>query len=332
MHSPLAPVVVAAVMALTVSACTSGGEPAPVATEGVAPSSTASAFTSRPGPRVTTEASTATVAPTTPAAASPKPTATATATPTVTASPAPAPGAEGPYDVVEVVDGDTLKIDRDGERVNLRLIGVDTPETRHPSVPDECYGAEATQAMKDLVADGQVWTVSDPTQDQEDRYGRALVYVHTEDGTMVNHKLIEEGAGIEYTYRGSVYQQQAKFREAQARAEAEGRGLWSEATCSGDADLPLVAPSPSEAALVEESPEPDVAVREPEPQRAPTTREPEPVVPAEPKQDEPESADPGASYKNCDAARAAGVAPILEGEPGYAPRLDRNDDGVACEE
>lgn len=36
-------------------------------------------------------------------------------------------------------------------------------------------------------------------------------------------------------------------------------------------------------------------------------------------------------YKNCDAARDAGAAPIYEGQPGYAPHLDRDGDGVACE-
>ena len=36
-------------------------------------------------------------------------------------------------------------------------------------------------------------------------------------------------------------------------------------------------------------------------------------------------------YPNCAAARAAGAAPIRAGEPGYARRLDRDGDGVACE-
>ena len=36
-------------------------------------------------------------------------------------------------------------------------------------------------------------------------------------------------------------------------------------------------------------------------------------------------------YKNCTEARAAGVTPIYRGSPGYAPRLDRDNDGIACE-
>ncbi len=39
----------------------------------------------------------------------------------------------------------------------------------------------------------------------------------------------------------------------------------------------------------------------------------------------------GAYYPGCNAARAAGVAPILEGEPGYRPELDGDSDGIACE-
>jgi LPXTG-motif cell wall-anchored protein len=44
------------------------------------------------------------------------------------------------------------------------------------------------------------------------------------------------------------------------------------------------------------------------------------------------SASPGVVYANCDAAVAAGVAPINEGEPGYSTALDADGDGVACED
>lgn len=36
-------------------------------------------------------------------------------------------------------------------------------------------------------------------------------------------------------------------------------------------------------------------------------------------------------YKNCTAVRAAGAAPLNEGDPGYSTKLDRDRDGVACE-
>ncbi|MGN0124785.1 MULTISPECIES: excalibur calcium-binding domain-containing protein [Rhodococcus] len=40
---------------------------------------------------------------------------------------------------------------------------------------------------------------------------------------------------------------------------------------------------------------------------------------------------PSVSYKNCSEAKAAGAAPILRGEPGYASRLDKDNDGIACD-
>lgn len=40
---------------------------------------------------------------------------------------------------------------------------------------------------------------------------------------------------------------------------------------------------------------------------------------------------PGGAFRNCDAARAAGTAPVHRGEPGYGPHLDRDNDGIGCE-
>src|SRR5688572_28610118 len=40
---------------------------------------------------------------------------------------------------------------------------------------------------------------------------------------------------------------------------------------------------------------------------------------------------PAVYYRNCDAARAAGAAPVRLGEPGYADHLDRDGDGIGCE-
>lgn len=45
----------------------------------------------------------------------------------------------------------------------------------------------------------------------------------------------------------------------------------------------------------------------------------------------PPSAVSGTYYKDCDAARAAGVTPLHRGDDGYAPHLDRDNDGIACE-
>jgi hypothetical protein len=63
-------------------------------------------------------------------------------------------------------------------------------------------------------------------------------------------------------------------------------------------------------------------------QRATTTVAPtQPLVP----QTTVPPAAPSVSYANCDAVRAAGAAPLYQGQPGYASHLDRDGDGVACE-
>lgn len=65
---------------------------------------------------------------------------------------------------------------------------------------------------------------------------------------------------------------------------------------------------------------------------APSTTQPAPPPrTVAPRTTQPK-ANPGVTYyKNCDAVRAAGAAPIHAGEPGYARHLDRNGDGTGCE-
>ena len=67
---------------------------------------------------------------------------------------------------------------------------------------------------------------------------------------------------------------------------------------------------------------------------SPTAQPPSPEVPREAIPETVPETQPSAAevyYANCDAARAAGAAPIREGQPGYRSGLDRDDDGVACE-
>jgi hypothetical protein len=100
-----------------------------------------------------------------------------------------------------------------------------------------------------------------------------------------------------------------------------------------DAQTPAAPPEPARITSPQPSTEQEKAATDPTPTVEPTTAT---VVAApEPPAVEPPSPSPsGASnayYANCDAARAAGVAPIYAGQPGYRPTLDRDGDGVACE-
>lgn len=141
------------------------------------------------------------------------------------------------YTVSQVYDGDTLQVLMRGQREQVRLQGVNSPEKHGPYRDEECFGAEAT-AFAHQVLDGRaVMLAVDPSQDDEDRYGRKLRYVWTDDGRFYNLALLREGYAYEYTY-DQPYQYQAAFKEAEATARSAHKGLWSPTTCAGRRTAP----------------------------------------------------------------------------------------------
>ncbi len=108
--------------------------------------------------------------------------------------------------VVRVIDGDTIQVCCVfGDRVKVRYIGVDTPETHHPMRGVEPYGMEAAEANRKLV-DGETVRLGFDVQ-QRDRYGRLLAYVYLEDGTFVNAWLVENGDAMVMTIPPNVKHQ-----------------------------------------------------------------------------------------------------------------------------
>ena len=134
------------------------------------------------------------------------------------------------YSVIKVVDGDTLAIEMNGQSQTIRLIGIDTPETVHPSKPVECFGVEASNYAKAVLTGAQVSIETDATQSTYDRYNRLLAYIILEDGTNFNKLMIEEGYGYEYTY-SLPYKYQSEFQLAQRQAQTNKRGLWADGVC-----------------------------------------------------------------------------------------------------
>jgi micrococcal nuclease len=129
--------------------------------------------------------------------------------------------------VTAVMDGDTIEIvdpaspDR---TVRVRYIGIDTPETVHPSKPVQCFGEEASTYNRTLV-DGLPVRLERDISDT-DRYGRLLRYVYLEDGTFVNLELVRQGYATVVTYPPDVAHA-AEFQAAQQEARNAGRGLWT---------------------------------------------------------------------------------------------------------
>ena len=126
--------------------------------------------------------------------------------------------------VVRVIDGDTIQVCCVfGDRVKVRYIGVDTPETHHPMKGIERYGMEAAEANRKLV-DGKTVRLEFDVQ-QLDKYGRTLAYVYLEDGTFVNAWLVENGYAAVMTIPPNVKHQEL-FLKLQREAREARRGLW----------------------------------------------------------------------------------------------------------
>lgn len=160
----------------------------------------------------------------------------ATAPPVPTAQPGSSqlvPAGAQKATVVDTIDGDTIDVEIDGQVERVRFIGIDTPETRHPSKGVECYGKEASARTAELLAGKTVYLEEDQSQDSRDRYGRILRYIWMEDGTLFNQQLVAEGYAFEYTYE-TPYKYQSNFKAAQASAREQGLGLWSPTTCNGE--------------------------------------------------------------------------------------------------
>jgi micrococcal nuclease len=147
----------------------------------------------------------------------------ASATPPVTiTSSSPVPGPRQIARVLRVIDGDTILVSLDGREERVRYIGVDTPETVAPDRPVGCFGAEASEANRQLVAEKTVELERDISE--RDRFGRLLRYVYV-DGIFVNAELVRRGYATAVTFPPDV-RESTRFRDLERRAREAGQGLW----------------------------------------------------------------------------------------------------------
>ena len=125
--------------------------------------------------------------------------------------------------IEEVVDGDTV-VATDGTRI--RLIGIDTPETKDPRRPVQCFGWEAARHTGELIGPGTaVRLVYDV--ERFDRFGRVLAYVYRlADGLFVNAALAADGYAAAATHPPNVAHAE-ELAALVGNARRAERGLWS---------------------------------------------------------------------------------------------------------
>lgn len=139
--------------------------------------------------------------------------------------------------VEEVIDGDTIRVSGVG---SVRLVGIDTPETRHPDRGVECFGPEASARTLELLPVGEPVRL---TYDDErrDRYDRTLAYVErVRDDLFVNGDLVRTGHARAREYPPNTARA-LELGDLGRPARVEGAGLWS--ACPGSA--PAAAPPPT---------------------------------------------------------------------------------------
>jgi micrococcal nuclease len=135
-------------------------------------------------------------------------------------------GAEGPVaasaTVTRVVDGDTVEARIGDEVEDVRLIGIDTPETVKPEAPVECFGPQASSFTHRLLEGRRVRLVFGV--ERRDVYSRLLAYVYI-GHSFANAILVRRGLARTLPIPPNTGYR-ALFEHLQTEAARSGRGLW----------------------------------------------------------------------------------------------------------
>ena len=127
--------------------------------------------------------------------------------------------------VTHLVDGDTLDVDLNGHTARIRLLNIDTPETKDPDEAMQCLGPEAATYLGTLIPVGTTISLEYDRQ-RTDRHGRTLAGVFTTDHIFVNAEIARQGLANTVVVDGNdrFY---PPVEAARAEAAAAGRGLYS---------------------------------------------------------------------------------------------------------
>ena len=141
--------------------------------------------------------------------------------------------------VVKIIDGDTIKIEYAGTEENVRLIGIDTPESSKNSKAKKdaersgqdvetivAMGKKATNYVKSIIKPGTNIEIEFDVQSR-DKYSRLLGYVYLQNGKMLNEKIVSAGYANVMTIPPNV-KYQDRFLAAYKEARENNRGLWKE--------------------------------------------------------------------------------------------------------
>lgn len=135
--------------------------------------------------------------------------------------------------VLRIVDGDTVDVVDDTRgRLRIRLLGIDTPETKKPGYTVGCGGPQASEFARQSLAGQRVSVITDSTQDLHDRYGRTLAYLDKPNNWDYSVEAARAGTARAYVYEHSPAARAPQIAAAEDEAKQAGRGLWGP-PCNG---------------------------------------------------------------------------------------------------
>ncbi|MGJ8730967.1 thermonuclease family protein [Listeria aquatica] len=137
----------------------------------------------------------------------------------------PSSGYQERVQLIQVTDGDTLKVKEKGQTKTVRLLLIDTPESVKPNTPVQPFAKEASNRMRALVL-GKSLTLEYDVGGRIDKYGRLLAYVYA-NGQLLQEVLVREGyARVAYiSPPNTKYLKQ--LQAAQFQAKQAKRRIWS---------------------------------------------------------------------------------------------------------
>jgi micrococcal nuclease len=122
--------------------------------------------------------------------------------------------------VVKVHDGDTVTLMVNGRMRKTRLIGIDAPEMNQRP-----WGRQAKEHLIDIMNHTD-WLVTVETDEvKQDKYGRALVYLWTNNNELINERMVRDGYAVLFTIKPNV-RYRAAFSRAEKLARQEMKGIW----------------------------------------------------------------------------------------------------------
>lgn len=124
------------------------------------------------------------------------------------------------------VDGDTAKFELDGNIVTVRFLGIDTPETVHPTKGEQAYGKEASNFTKEKLQNAsKIELEYDNNSAKIDKYDRQLAWIFV-DANLLQKELIENGLAQTYMLQDN-YKYAGILQESEEIARNQNIGMWS---------------------------------------------------------------------------------------------------------